>query len=609
MPYRIFILSAPAAMGVLLLFLGAVLRFRREPTAKALIVYFILVFFFLGANILELLSGNTSCTLLWTQVEHLAFSFIPVAWFSFAVSYRYSGKAVGRLPLAGLAAVPLVTAVLILTVNSHQLFYRGYEIAVHGDYSTLKPVYGPWFWISGVYKYCLLLGGVLLIFRNVMAKPGLFRGQSLMLAFGGVFPLAANMIYIFGPGAFGVKDYTPVAFALSGFFFFAGIYRYRLFQVVPVAREAVFQRIDTAVVVLDNRERVIDYNRSAQRLFSLTPSMVGRTYQESGCLSQIVRRNVLGSAGAYEAETGTSPQKRHLDVKIHSLLDSGGARRGVILSAADVSVRERLLESRLRLMSDLERNRREQERMQQQLVRQGRLASVGRMAAGMAHELRNPVGFLKSNFRVLNSSISSRGDEGAAEGEDGTDLRQLLEDCQEGLDQIDEVVTSLLLFSRSGKKREKAPYDLAEGWQRTIRIARGTMDPGIEVVRDFQEVPPIEARGDEINQVLLNLLQNAVYAVEGCLEPPRRIGIAVFADSPQWISTVITNNGPPLSQEELEHVFDPFYTTKPENEGVGLGMSLAWEIVVEGHGGTLSVESSVEETAFRIDFPSSSSPG
>ncbi|HXG84991.1 MAG TPA: ATP-binding protein [Pyrinomonadaceae bacterium] len=271
--------------------------------------------------------------------------------------------------------------------------------------------------------------------------------------------------------------------------------------------------------------------------------------------------------------------------------------------------------------SELARGKAELERLQAQIIHSEKMASLGQLAAGIAHELNNPVGFIYGNMDVLGGCTSGLTEllhyydeaalpetvaAGAAAIKERIDYRASLEDlssiigdCRDGARRIRDIVQNLRTFSRLDEA-EFTKSDIHEGIDSTVRLlSRYYSADNITLVRDYGDLPPVNAYSGQLNQVWMNLLVNAAQAVSAN-GGEVRIVTRAFAES---MSVTISDTGGGIAPEHLKRIFDPFYTTKPVGEGTGLGLSISFGII-ERHKGTIKVESRPNEgTSFTVTIP------
>lgn len=259
------------------------------------------------------------------------------------------------------------------------------------------------------------------------------------------------------------------------------------------------------------------------------------------------------------------------------------------------------------------------------------MAGIGQLAAGVAHEINNPLGFVTSNFAVLNkystrlenmlstfdsfrhTAIYLKGDVHQPIDQAWTenaiditrnDLKEIISDTQEGLSRIAEIVNALKMFSRTNLYEEKTLYDLNEGIKTTLLIANNEVKYTSVVEYKPKPLPEIYANGGQINQVLLNIIVNAAQAIKQRHQMGKGLITIGTEVEEGYICCCICDNGCGMSEDVINRIFEPFYTTKPVGQGTGLGLSLAYDIIVNKHGGKLEVTSEVGiGTCFRILIP------
>lgn len=270
---------------------------------------------------------------------------------------------------------------------------------------------------------------------------------------------------------------------------------------------------------------------------------------------------------------------------------------------------------------ELENGKRELQRLQAQIVQSEKMASLGQLAAGVAHELNNPVGFVYGNLDILRDRLdgmmkllryydytplesNAAVEVNALKREIGYDdstqeLGLIIKDCVDGAERIRDIVQNLRTFSRLDEAELKRT-DIHEGINSTLRIVSKYFSAeNISLIRDFGELPEVECFAGQLNQVWMNLLVNAAQAVA---KNGGEVTISTRV-SGEFVQVSIADTGAGITPEYLGKIFDPFFTTKPVGEGSGLGLSITFGII-HRHGGKIEVESRPNAGAkFTVSIP------
>lgn len=283
----------------------------------------------------------------------------------------------------------------------------------------------------------------------------------------------------------------------------------------------------------------------------------------------------------------------------------------------------------------LEKANHELKQMQSQLVQNEKLASIGQLAAGVAHEMNTPVGFVASNFETLESYVGKfkrivqMYDKLADEIEtSGTmelvkkieairniwsvtkmdfvleDVQGIFDDSREGLERITNIIQNLRDFSRIDQAGDFAEHNLNEGIEATLTVARNEIKYHADIETELSDIPTLLCNAGQINQVFLNILVNSAQAIKSEERDENgTIKIRTYKMDDDVVCE-ISDDGPGIPSNKVDKIFDPFFTTKPAGKGTGLGLSVSYDIIVNKHKGQLLVDSTLGKgTKFTIKLP------
>lgn len=257
----------------------------------------------------------------------------------------------------------------------------------------------------------------------------------------------------------------------------------------------------------------------------------------------------------------------------------------------------------------------ERVRMQQQLVTADRLASIGLLAAGVAHEVNNPLAYILNNIEMAQRQLAGLGPQGETS-------RHALATALEGVDRIRFIVRELLVLAR-GDSGASAPTDVVAAVESTLLLAKSEISRNARLVREFGPVPLAFASTGRISQVILNLVLNAIQSMRET-DPQQnvltlRLGTVGATKEPGsskdgnddktgWVSVEVSDTGVGIAPDALQRIFDPFYTTNLTGQGTGLGLAISQRLIAE-LGGEIEVTSAVGKgSTFRVLLPPAPRP-
>ena len=222
-----------------------------------------------GANALEIAGSDLSTKLFWANVQYAAFAFVPLA--CLAMVLRFSGKdrfltIKKSLPFF---VIPILTSILVWFDPTLGLVRHSFSLDRQGSFPVIAKTFGPWYWIHCVYSYGVMVSAIAVLVGALRENGSYYRRQTSVFLFGFGPVFAANISYVFRLGPIKRFDFTPIFLAIAALIFWLGIFRYRLYKILPIARNTVFERIANGILVVDKDWFLLDSNEAAQRIFGL----------------------------------------------------------------------------------------------------------------------------------------------------------------------------------------------------------------------------------------------------------------------------------------------------------------------------------------------------
>lgn len=369
--------------GVSLWLAGIVWRRRPGPGVYPFVILMLAVVWWSVFYALELSASNASVKLLLAGLQYVGITVVPPAWLLFVLQYTGNERTPFLKYWRLLLIEPILITALAATNQLHTLFYSGYTLLPQGTFTLLKVKGGTFYWVNPVYAYLLLFVATVILIRAVIRSPQIYRDQAFALLVAVVAPWIANFMYLSGISPFPGLDLTPFAFTITGLATGWGLIRFRLLDIVPVARDKIVENMSDAVFVLDAQNRIVDINPAALNLLKADPTkVIGTLAQEMfapyGSLIGTLKDMTEGRAEV----TVPGPTPHYYEVLVSPLRNGDGRLSGRTFVLHEITT---LKEINLAL-SEARDQAQESSRLKSEFL------------STMSHELRTPlnaiIGFL-----------------------------------------------------------------------------------------------------------------------------------------------------------------------------------------------------------------------
>lgn len=524
-----------------------------------------------------------------SKLQYLGVAPIGVLWLLFTTQYSRVTWPAERILRLLVWAVPVATLLLAWTNEQHGFYWAGINEMPGPLGNRLVYQGGPWYWVHATYSYFLILIGTATLVRNLRRFPPPYRRQTVLIIAGAIVPWVANLLYLSRALPISGLDLTPIAFAVSGGCLTWGIYRHRLFGLVPVARDMVVDSMDDGVIVLDAQRRLVDLNAAAERYTGCSAASLGRPIDDVVAWWTDALAESRPTAEGQPSIVKVEPGPRYFEVKVTAVRDAERRFVGWLVVIHDISNRRR--------------NEAERYAFDRRVQEQQKSESLMVLAGGVAHDFNNLLTGILGNADLI--AILAPAD---------SDQKRAAESIVIGAQRAADLVSKMLAYSGGGRVVAEH-VDLDSLVNEMVDLLGASVARHCTLIYNSPgPLPLVETDPTQIRQVVMNLIINAAEAVEDAgvitvetgeetLDRAMLKQMTFGNDIPPggYVFIDVVDNGIGMSEHTLARMFDPFYSTK--DTGRGLGMA-AVRGIVRSHRAALRVTSAEGQgTRFRVWFP------
>ncbi len=516
---------------------------------------------------LELSSTSLEQMLFWINVEYLGIAFIPAFWLLFLLKFTGKDKWLHPKYFYAFMLLPLITLLMVWTNKYHHLHYKSVGLDNSGPFPLLSLETGPWYIVHTIYFYTLLVWGVILLVNKYRKSDQVFRKQNLTILIAVFIPWVANVLYLFGYRPMGHIDSTPFAFVITMLFLSIGLVRFRLLDIIPIAREKVIEAMNEGLIVTDNQDRIVDLNQEIRRILSIDEKKIigkrlGLILPDQNELYELIKSR---KAGQLQLKLVNSDL--FLEASLTPLFENQNAYSGLIILIRDITERV-AIENKVRLQSE-------------QLLGMNKLKD--RLFSIIAHDLRGPLINLNDIIKMLNEGMITE-----------EEFKSFVPQLSKNIGYTTGLLENLLFWSKSqlqGEVVKPVYFNLKEISVNILHLFENTIhEKDILIENNIQLTCKVYADKDMIQLVVRNLISNAV-------KFSKRGGSIKLSTTIEGNNTIlcVTDTGVGISESDQKKLFEQetFTTRGTDNEqGTGLGLLLCKDFI-EKNGGSIWVESEI----------------
>ncbi len=513
----------------------------------------------------ELSSQEFDDMFFWLRIEYIGISFLPAMWFQFIVKFIGKAHWLTKTKNLLLYLIPSITFIALNTNNYHHFFYSNVSVDFLGPFPLLEITTGPLYIIHAIFFYACIIIGVYLLLVKFLKADKIYKRQNFVIVIGALVPWIINILYLLGFRPYNHIDLTPYAFLTTSMLIGFGLLQFKLFDIIPVARDKVIENLNEGILVLDAQDRIIDFNTKLKELVNTNlfkKVTIGMNYVDvfnfdEDLLNMVINRE----SKTYE----TTINNKTFEISISPLFDKSTIYSGVVIIHRDVT---------------------EQKASKELLVKQSEELSnlnqlKDKMFSIIAHDLRGPIINLKEIMSLFDQKIIS-------DQEFKTHLPLLNAEIKS----TSSLLENLLYWSRTQLKGERINPDYINIKLKSIvqlnLLESQINDKELVVKNNLSENVVVYADKNMIELVIRNLLSNAIkYCNKG-----DSIILSAELDVDHFVIS-IEDTGIGIEEENLPKLFGMNnYSTMGTNseKGTGIGLLLCKEFV-EKNNGKIWVES------------------
>jgi PAS domain S-box-containing protein len=495
---------------------------------------------------------GAALTIAAADVDFFFTDTVAIGWFLLALEYVRRERLSPRW--YALFVFPAVSQVVVWTNDVHGLV----RTAVRVDHlGILHPVFGPWFYVQMLFSYVLVVAGIWLLVRDFRSSQGIRRNQTGVLVAGTLLAFVANILYVSGLTPYPDLDLTPLAFLFSTTIFAYGLFRYRLLELLPIARKTVMDEMDEGIITLDENARVVDVNPAAADLFDTTPDEAVGTPGEAffADYPEMVER--FGDTVATETEISVTKD---------------GEQRYFDLTITPISPGSNVVEGRSIVLRDItERVEREQEL---DLLKQV-------LSRVLRHNIRNDVTVVTGYAEELAAEAS---------GEQAALAETIIEKGDDIAERSRKAAAVERVLTRTGSQIE---LELAEVAQNAVDAVTRE-HPRAEISLDLPASCRVSAH-ETLELALVNVIENAIVHNDADVS---RVEVTGSCNDPTVLE--VRDNGPGIPKAEIEVIEHGEETQLEHSSGIGLWLVA---LILERSGGDVSFENDGDGGLVRLEIP------
>ncbi len=558
--------------GLFALFLTVVLWRHRNTNG---VIY--LMLFEVAAAVWAICDGFESAAIgfeekiRWARVSYIGISTNATMFLLFAICYADIQRFNNRRVFGILVVIPALTLIVALTDSYHHLIWSRIDFSENTH--QVVYYYGPYFWVQAVYQYLILITGIIVLIIGALRVFSRHRAQFRIIILATLFPFLSSIVYVFKLLPIKGFDPTPISFILTGFLITLGIFWFRMFNIMPIARKQAIDNLRDGMMVVDSMGTIVDANPAFYDLTGHKTSQLIGQQAKDYLVAAGIDKEKFSAENDFTIETQILAGQEIVDfeVKYHSITDSNRQMLGGIYMLSNITTKKMILDA----ITDSNKRRK------QELIEKEKLImDLDAYARSVAHDLKNPLGSLVSLTDLIREKI---------EDNDLDEIDEMADIVCEQSRKMMRIIEGLLMLARIRKDDiVKVPVNTGEILDEVFRRLKNEIIKRDAVINLPAEWPVVLGHTQWIEEVWSNLISNALKY--GGIPPVINMGYEQMSSTS--VKFWIQDNGNGLPASSLKKIFEDFERLGvTDTDGYGLGLPIVKRIF-EKLGGEITASSS-----------------
>lgn len=531
-------------------------------------------------------------------ITYIAICFVPVTVFFMGLIFVKT-KIVFKKKYLLLLIVPVVSLIVLWTNDFHHLFYKNYSV----DFSINE--YGPYFNIHNIYSYVLLLIGIIYLLKFSIKNSGFFSKQSILIVIGISIPVITNILGTFQIIPMSIYI-TPITFTITVIFCAISIFKFQFLGVTPIAMQKIVDRISDSFVVLDESNRIIDFNKTFIKTFNIKDNNLRNINFIDFLKDKKIRRDVIDDIEKYIEKANRSKKTISFEQEVKVVnkffnieitpIYSDGSFLGTLFLLKDITQHKQDIEI-------IKRN-------QDILMERERLASLGQLIGGIAHNLRSPIMSIAGATEGLEELIKEYDESIDDPLVNSHDHHEIAGEMQSWIPKIrtyteymSDIITTVKGQAVALTNEQDVAFTVSELVKRVNILMKHELKKAyinFKVIMKIDENLTLIGDVNNLVQVVDNMISNSIQAYDGARN--KDIELEINKDEKNVIITIKDSAGG-LPKEVQEKLFKEMVTTKGKN-GTGLGLYMSYSNIKAHFGGDITYKTEQGKgTEFNIIIP------